>query len=52
MNLALANTAWFCNHFSIGDVVEIAHSSGPPLPIDDIYGDWELNQWQAGSVQP
>ena len=54
VNLSPANAAWFYNHFSIGDVVEITHSSGPPLPIYDTYGDWELNwnQWQAGSIQP
>jgi lipoprotein-anchoring transpeptidase ErfK/SrfK len=51
VNLSPANAAWFYQHFSIGDVVEISHSGGPPLPVWDTYGDWELSwpQWQAHS---
>ena len=46
-----ANAQWFYDHFGIGDVVEMANSGGPKLPIWDTYGDWELpwSQWQAGS---
>ncbi len=34
------------------DVVEIANSGGPTLPLGDTYGDWELSwaQWQTGSA--
>jgi lipoprotein-anchoring transpeptidase ErfK/SrfK len=51
INLSPANAAWFYQHFSIGDVVEISHSGGPALPVWDTYGDWELSwsQWQAGT---
>jgi lipoprotein-anchoring transpeptidase ErfK/SrfK len=49
INLSPANAAWFYQHFNIGDVVEITHSGGPPLPVWDTYGDWELTwpQWQT-----
>jgi lipoprotein-anchoring transpeptidase ErfK/SrfK len=52
VNLSPANARWFYNHFSIGDVVEISNSGGPPLPIWDRYGDWELDwtKWQSGSA--
>ncbi|NMH96023.1 L,D-transpeptidase [Pseudonocardia acidicola] len=52
VNLSPDNAQWFFDHFNIGDVVEITNSGGPPLPIDDTYGDWELSwsQWQAGSA--
>jgi lipoprotein-anchoring transpeptidase ErfK/SrfK len=51
VNLSPANAAWFYHHFSIGDVVEITHSGGPPLPVWDTYGDWELSwpQWQTNT---
>lgn len=50
VNLAPANAQWFFNNFGLGDVVEITHSGGPPLPVWDTYGDWMLSwaQWQAG----
>jgi lipoprotein-anchoring transpeptidase ErfK/SrfK len=50
VNLAPADAQWFFDHFGIGDVVEITNSGGPPLPVYDTYGDWELSwaQWQAG----
>ncbi|MDQ2706680.1 MAG: Ig-like domain-containing protein [Actinomycetota bacterium] len=52
VNLAPANASWFYSTFGIGDVVEITHSGGPPLPVWDTYGDWVLPwaQWQAGSA--
>ncbi|MCF7550041.1 Ig-like domain-containing protein [Pseudonocardia sp. WMMC193] len=51
VNLAPADAQWFFDHFGIGDVVEITNSGGPPLPVYDTYGDWELSwaQWQTGS---
>ncbi|MGZ6807501.1 MAG: Ig-like domain-containing protein, partial [Mycobacteriaceae bacterium] len=52
VNLAPANAQWFYDHFGLGDVVEVTNSGGPPLPIWDTYGDWELPwaQWQAGNT--
>ncbi|WP_084211885.1 L,D-transpeptidase [Pseudonocardia acaciae] len=52
VNLAPANAQWFFDHFGTGDVVEITNSGGPPLPVYDTYGDWELDwaHWQSGSA--
>ncbi|MGH3796972.1 MAG: L,D-transpeptidase [Pseudonocardiaceae bacterium] len=52
VNLSPANAQWFYDHFGLGDVVEVTNSGGPPLPVWDTYGDWELSwsQWQAGSA--
>ena len=52
VNLSPANAQWFFDHFGIGDVVEIANSGGPQLPLGDTYGDWELSwaQWQKGTA--
>ncbi len=52
VNLSPQNAQWFYDHFGIGDVVEITNSGGPPLPVWDTYGDWELSwsQWQQGSA--
>ena len=52
VNLSPANARWFFDHFGIGDVVEIANSGGPQLPLGDTYGDWELSwaQWLKGSA--
>lgn len=52
VNLSPANAQWFYDHFGLGDVVEIINSGGPPLPVWDTYGDWELpwDQWGAGSA--
>lgn len=53
VNLSVANAQWFFDHFNIGDVVEITHSGGPPLPVWDTYGDWVVpwNVWQAGNAK-
>ncbi len=53
VNLSPDNAQWFYDHFGIGDVVEITNSGGPPLPVWDTYGDWELpwQQWQDGTGQ-
>jgi lipoprotein-anchoring transpeptidase ErfK/SrfK len=52
VNLSPANAQWFFDHFGIGDVVEIANSGGPSLPVWDTYGDWEVpwSTWQAGNA--
>jgi lipoprotein-anchoring transpeptidase ErfK/SrfK len=52
VNLSPANAQWFFDHFGVGDVVEITNSGGPPLPVYDTYGDWELDwaKWQNGSA--
>jgi lipoprotein-anchoring transpeptidase ErfK/SrfK len=52
VNLSPANAQWFFDHFSIGDVVEVANSGGQQLPLADTYGDWELTwpQWLKGSA--
>ena len=52
VNLSPANAQWFFDHFGVGDVVEITDSGGPPLPLSDTYGDWELSwaQWQRGGA--
>jgi lipoprotein-anchoring transpeptidase ErfK/SrfK len=52
INLSNENAQWFYNTFNLGDVVEITNSGGPPLPLWDTYGDWELSwdQWFKGSA--
>lgn len=52
INLDHDNAQWFFDNFGLGDVVEIYNSNGPPLPVWDTYGDWEVpwNQWVAGSA--
>lgn len=52
INLSPENAEWFFNTFNLGDVVEVANSGGPTLPLYDTYGDWELSwdQWQKGSA--
>jgi lipoprotein-anchoring transpeptidase ErfK/SrfK len=52
INLSPTNAQWFFDHFNPGDVVEVTNSSGPPLPVWDTYGDWELDwaHWQSGSA--
>lgn len=52
VNLSPSNAQWFFDHFGIGDVVEITNSGGPPLPVWDTYGDWEVPwaTWQAGNA--
>jgi lipoprotein-anchoring transpeptidase ErfK/SrfK len=53
VNLSPANAQWFFDHFGVGDVVEITNSGGPPLPLSDTYGDWEVPwpQWQKGNAK-
>ncbi|HWE88164.1 MAG TPA: Ig-like domain-containing protein [Pseudonocardiaceae bacterium] len=52
INLSPQSAQWFFGSFDIGDVVEVTNSGGPPLPVYDTWGDWELSwsQWQAGSA--
>jgi lipoprotein-anchoring transpeptidase ErfK/SrfK len=52
INLSPQNAQTFFNQFNLGDVVEVTNSGGPPLPVWDTYGDWELSwsAWQAGSA--
>ncbi|WP_190818225.1 L,D-transpeptidase [Saccharopolyspora pogona] len=52
INLDQANAQWFFDHFGLGDVVEVANSGGPALPVWDTYGDWSLSwdKWKAGSA--
>jgi lipoprotein-anchoring transpeptidase ErfK/SrfK len=52
VNLSPTNAQWFYDHFGIGDVVDITHSGGPPLPLGDTYGDWAMpwSQWQGGNA--
>jgi lipoprotein-anchoring transpeptidase ErfK/SrfK len=52
INLSPQNAQAFFAQFGLGDVVEVTNSSGPPLPIYDTYGDWELSwgDWQTGSA--
>lgn len=52
VNLSPADSQWMFDHFGLGDVVEVTNSGGPPLPVWDTYGDWELSwkQWQEGSA--
>lgn len=52
INLSESNAMWFFSHFNVGDVVEVTNSGGPPLSIDDRYGDWEVSwsKWQAGNA--
>ncbi|MFC4949327.1 L,D-transpeptidase [Pseudonocardia sp. GCM10023141] len=52
VNLSPTNAQWFYDHFGLGDVVEIINSGGPPLPLWDTYGDWEMpwNQWRGGNT--
>lgn len=52
VNLSPADAQWFYDHFGVGDVVEVANSGGPALPVWDRWGDWALpwEQWQAGTT--
>ena len=52
INLDAADAQWFFNHFGIGDVVEVANSGGPQLPLYDRYGDWAVpwGTWSAGNA--
>ncbi|WP_414637578.1 L,D-transpeptidase [Amycolatopsis sp.] len=52
INLSPQNAQAFFAEFGLGDVVEVTNSGGPPLPVYDTYGDWELSwaDWQAGSA--
>lgn len=52
INLNLQNAQWFFGHMGLGDVVEVANSGGPELPVWDLYGDWSVpwTQWQAGNA--
>jgi lipoprotein-anchoring transpeptidase ErfK/SrfK len=52
INLSQSAAEWFFNHFGVGDVVEVANSGGPQLPIWDLYGDWEVSwaTWSAGNA--
>jgi lipoprotein-anchoring transpeptidase ErfK/SrfK len=52
VNLSPADAQWFFDHFGVGDVVEVANSGGPALPVWDRWGDWALSwpQWQAGTT--
>jgi lipoprotein-anchoring transpeptidase ErfK/SrfK len=52
INLNRENAEWFYQNFGLGDVVEVTNSGGPPLPISDTFGDWEIpwSTWQAGSA--
>jgi lipoprotein-anchoring transpeptidase ErfK/SrfK len=51
VNLSPADAQWFYDHFGVGDVVEVANSGGPALPVWDRWGDWALpwSQWQAST---
>lgn len=52
VNLSPEDSKWMFDNFGLGDVVEVTNSGGPPLPVWDTYGDWELTweQWQAGAA--
>ncbi|MCE7004915.1 Ig-like domain-containing protein [Kibdelosporangium philippinense] len=52
INLNAANAQWFFDHFGLGDVVEVANSGGPTLPVWDTYGDWAVSwlDWVKGSA--
>jgi lipoprotein-anchoring transpeptidase ErfK/SrfK len=52
INLSEANAQWFFNHFGIGDAVEVTNSGGPPLPLNDTYGDWAVSwsTWSHGNA--
>ncbi|GAA3588854.1 Ig-like domain-containing protein [Amycolatopsis ultiminotia] len=52
INLNAANAQWFFQNFGLGDVVEVANSGGPQLPVWDLYGDWSKSwtDWQKGSA--
>lgn len=52
INLNEQNAQWFFNNLGPGDVVEVANSGGPQLPLWDLYGDWSVPwaQWQAGNA--
>jgi lipoprotein-anchoring transpeptidase ErfK/SrfK len=52
INLSQSNAEWFFSHLGVGDVVEVANSGGPTLPVDDLYGDWSVSwsTWEAGNA--
>ena len=51
INLSPKNARWFYARFGVGDVVEVTHSGGKPLPLWDVYGDWSLtwDQYRSGA---
>lgn len=53
INLNAENAKWFFDNLGLGDIVEVANSGGPNLPVYDLYGDWSLPwpQWQTGGAK-
>lgn len=54
INLNPTDAQWFYSHFGVGDVVEVTHSGGKQLPLDDLWGDWSVDwsAWKAGNTHP
>ncbi len=52
INMSPADAKWVYDLVQKGDVVEITHSGGPPLPVWDGFGDWQLSweQWLRGNT--
>lgn len=51
INMSPADAKWVYDLVQKGDVVEITNSGGPPLPVWDGFGDWQLSwsEWKQGS---
>jgi lipoprotein-anchoring transpeptidase ErfK/SrfK len=51
-NLSTANAKLFYAFSHIGDVVTYTNTGGPPMKIDDGFGDWNVawSTWQAGGA--
>lgn len=51
LNLNKDNAQWFYTHSTVGDVVQVKNTGGPPLQVWQ-NGDWSVpwKQWVAGSA--
>jgi lipoprotein-anchoring transpeptidase ErfK/SrfK len=51
-NLSTANAQLFYQFSHIGDVVKYVNTGGPPMKVDDGFGDWNVawSTWQAGGA--
>jgi lipoprotein-anchoring transpeptidase ErfK/SrfK len=53
LNVSPSNARWFYEHTKRGDIVEVIHTVGPPLPGTEGLGDWNIpwEQWHAGNAK-
>jgi lipoprotein-anchoring transpeptidase ErfK/SrfK len=51
-NLNTPDAQWFFTFSRIGDVVNYVNTGGPPMAVDNGFGDWNVpwSTWQAGGI--